>query len=223
MYDLDRTIDATVEPVTVDQAKLHSRIEVDDDDALLAIYITAARQYCEEVTGRALLQQTWRLGLERFPQYGWHHNRPSLPGGLPHWRTPDIYLPRPKLIGIASVTYLDLSGNRQTLDPSQYVVDLDGEPARISPALGCFWPPTLWYRAAIQVTYNAGYGSDPSTVPAALKLAILQLVAHWYENREATVLPDSGTGVVSVPLSVAELLQAYTLDAFTLESTDACW
>lgn len=221
-YDLDRIIDATVEPVTVEQAKSHCRVLIDDDDALFAIYIKAAREYCEQVTGRSFLQQTWRLSLEMFPRVNWT----TIPPGseqtfyscIPYWRTPYILLPRPKLIGVVSVTYLDLTGTRQTLDPSQYDVDFDAEPATISPAPGSYWPAALWRKGSIQITYTSGYGSDPTAVPAPLQLAILMLVGHWYENREATVLPDSGTGVVSVPLGITELLQAYALDLFTLES-----
>jgi uncharacterized phiE125 gp8 family phage protein len=219
-YDLVRTIDAATEPVTIDQVQAQCRIDNDDDNAYLSTLITAARQYCEKVTGRAFLSQTWRLSLEGFPCWRQLLHCVGETQGYSDWRpcglrAPEILLPRPYLLEVVSITYLDLTGTRQTLDPSQYTVVADAEPARVLPALGCVWPYALWQRGSVQITYAAGYLTG---VPGTIQLAILMLVAHWYENREATVLPVSGTGVVSVPLGVAELLDAETFTAFTLES-----
>lgn len=207
MYTPIRKVDATVEPVTLDQAKEHCRVVIDDDDGLLERMIVAARQLCEEATGRAFLTQTWLLSRDSFPcaRYG------------QCFTMPQILLPRPRVQDVASITYLDGTGTRQTLTSSYYLLDAGAEPAVLMPAPGRAWPYTPHVSGAVQVTYTAGYGSDPDDVPAALKLAILQLVAHWYENREATVLPESGTGNVSVPFGVADLLAPYTLDLFTLE------
>ncbi len=222
-YDIVRTVDAAVEPITVDQAKAHCRVDIDDDDELFAIYITAARQYCENITGRAFIQQTWRLSRDSFPGYGIDRGTqirgPHQIGfyRLRRWRMPAIVLPRPNLIAVSSVTYLDLTGSRQTLDSSLYNVDSDAEPARVSPIRGSFWPFALEEPGSVQVIYTSGYGADAAAVPATLQLAILQLVAHWYENREATILPTTGTGVVSVPLGFAELIDAETFTAFTFE------
>lgn len=211
--DLVRTIDAAVEPVTLAMARKQCRVEVDDDDQLLTLYIKAARQYCEKVTDRAVLQQTWRLTLRNFPNYGWIHQRD---GSLPLWRRPGILLPKPRLIAVASITYLDTTGERQTLDPSLYNVEPDALPARITPARGKTWP----YGTEVQVTYTAGYGDTAAAVPATVQMAMLLLIGHWYENREATVLPSSGTGVVSVPLGLEELLQEETFTCFSYE--DVC-
>jgi hypothetical protein len=223
MYDIERTIDATVEPVTLAQAKNHARVETDVDDSLIGMLIKAARVYCEKVTGRAFLQQTWRLSLDRFPTRGWHHLGVADEhryGSAAHsiWRSHEILLPRPKLIGIVSITYLDLTGTRQTLDPSQYQTNFDAEPACVLPALNTYWPYAIGQRGSVQITYTAGYGTTAAAVPATLQLAILQLVAHWYENRESTVLPDSGTGIVGVPMSLSELLDSETITEFTYEA-----
>jgi uncharacterized phiE125 gp8 family phage protein len=223
MYDIVRTVDADQEPVTVDQAKAHARINTDDDDALLATYITAARQYCEKITGRAFLTQTWRLSLEHFPF--WRYRPRGVAStqhyhwaGVPNWWRPVILLPRPNLIAVSSITYLDTTGAEQTLDSSLYLVDTDGLPGAVQPQYNATWPFTTIQRGAVKVTYTAGYGDDPEDVPATLQLAILQLVAHWYENRESTVLPQSGTGIIGVPMGFAELIESETFTAFTFES-----
>ena len=208
MYSAIRKVDATVEPVSLQQAKAHCLVQADDQDSLLLLYISAARRFCEEVTGRAFLTQTWLLSRDSFPA--------PFSGRCP-FGSPEIMLPRPRVQEIVSIEYLDGSGTRQTLPSLNYLLDAGSEPGVLMPAPGRFWPYTPRVSGAVQVTYTAGYGDSPQDVPADLQLAILMLVAHWYENREATVLPEGGTGNVSVPLGVADILAGYTLDLFTLE------
>jgi gp6-like head-tail connector protein len=52
------------EPVTLAEAKAWCRIDGTDDDALVTALIAAARLHVESGTGRALLDQSWRLTLE---------------------------------------------------------------------------------------------------------------------------------------------------------------
>lgn len=47
-----------VEPVTLTQVKNHLRIDLDDDDALIALYIKAARQQCEGFTNISFIKRT---------------------------------------------------------------------------------------------------------------------------------------------------------------------
>ena len=77
-----------VEPVTLDEAKLHARVEYPDQDALVTSLIVAARRYCETCLRAALITQQWVLMLDSFPSAGGYYNRaireiwPSM-GGLP--------------------------------------------------------------------------------------------------------------------------------------------
>ena len=226
LTSLLRTIDPTVEPITLDEAKQQSRVTVTDDDAWFPAKIAVARSYVETQTGRALLQQTWRASFSHFPRFHRGVAHDSFYGyGSGYgfacsefgWIMPGaLLLPRPRLIGIGSVQYYDSYGAQHTLDPSQYTVAMDSEPASLQPTVGSWWPATQSGRPdAVQVTYTAGYGSTADAVPGDLQLAQLLLIAHWYENREATVLPTTGTGPVEIPLGVDELLGGYTLPVFT--------
>lgn len=50
-----------VEPVSLEDAKLHIRTvcgDTSEDSAIIQPIITAAREYCENVTGRAFARQT---------------------------------------------------------------------------------------------------------------------------------------------------------------------
>jgi hypothetical protein len=67
-----------------------------------------------------------------------------------------------------------------------YMTDTMSEPARLFPGPpGAFWPQVLYANQAVQIHFTAGYGPDASFVPAGIKMAIKQLLAGWYENRES--------------------------------------
>lgn len=74
-----------------------------------------------------------------------------------------------------------------------FVVDTYAEPGRLFPIPGKNWPATLNTPNAVRIHFTAGYGNispqapsgaATSAFPAVAKLAILQAVANWYENRE---------------------------------------
>ena len=49
------------EPVTLEMARLHTRAEAVEDDALLTVLITAARQQGEGVTRRVFGESVWEV------------------------------------------------------------------------------------------------------------------------------------------------------------------
>jgi len=70
-----------------------------------------------------------------------------------------------------------------------FLTDNMSEPARLFPGPpGGFWPAVLYVPNAVQIHFTAGYSADASLVPASAKMAMLQCVAHWYENREAAMM-----------------------------------
>lgn len=159
-------------------------------DQLVTRLVAAATEQAEQWTGRALLTQTWRLTLDRFP-------------------LGEIRLPRPPLQSITTVQYIDEDGATQTLDESLYQVTSDAEPARLAPAYGESWPATRCQPEAVLVTYVAGYGAAGSAVPAPIRHAIHMLVGHWFANRQAVGSEASD----EVPLGVAHLLNSWRTGA----------
>lgn len=136
------------------------------EDSLLAALITAAREYCEGYTGRALATQTIEAYPERF--------------------CGDIELPRPPLQSVASVKYKDGESTETTLaEDDDYLVDVDSVYGKIVTPYNKNWPTFTAYPVnPIRVRYNAGY-SDTDPIPQTIKLAMLLLIGHWHKNREA--------------------------------------
>lgn len=176
------------EPVTLAEAKSHMRVDIADDDTLIASLITGARDHVESLTCRQIMPATWRLSLDVFPSSyhrvgAWY--RQTAEGT-------DIILPRPTLQSITHIKYTDTDGVVQTLSTDVYAAQTDEEPGRVTLKYGQQWPDTIDIPNAVVVTYAAGYSTslDEATaqaaVPRSLKQAILMLASHWYENREAT-------------------------------------
>jgi len=152
------------EPVSLAEAKLHLRVDVDDDDALINSIITAARQAAETVTGRQLMTARWKLVLDAFPCHA-------------------ILLAKCPVQSIVNIQYLDMNGCSQMMPAADYVVDTAYEPARITPVFGKTWPSTLPQIGAVSVTFDAGYGSA-SSVPEGIKSWIKLRVGSLYAHRE---------------------------------------
>lgn len=112
-----------------------------------------------------------------------------------------IDLPKPPLVSVTSVSYVDLTGATQTFSASRYEVDTDGEPGRIYLKYGESWPSTRTQRNAVTIVFVAGYG-DASDVPENIKHSIKLKAAHWYENREGSV---PGVSIVSLPDGIRRL------------------
>jgi uncharacterized phiE125 gp8 family phage protein len=180
--------DATLEPVTTEQAKDHLRVDGSDEDDYIAALITAARTQCETVLNRSFITTTWKVTLDRFPG----------PRG-------EIRLPRPRLISVTGITYNDYSGASQTLSSLLYTVDTQHEPGRIVPAYTQIWPSTRCHVNDVAITYTAGYGATQASVPTQIKQAILLTVAHLFELRTPV---SAGIGVNEIPMSAQWLLNS---------------
>ena len=55
------------EPISLAEAKLHLRVDFDDDDSLIQVLISAARQAAETLTNRQFVTARWRMVLDSFP------------------------------------------------------------------------------------------------------------------------------------------------------------
>ena len=168
------------EPVSLAEAKLHLRVDFDEDDALIQALISAARQAAEMLTQRQLVTARWRMVLDSFPG-------PSLMG-VPAGQTftlpgHAILLTKSPVTSVVEIRYLDMAGVSQVMPSAHYTVDKACEPARITPVFGQIWPVALPQIGAVSVTFDAGYGSA-ADVPEGLKSWIKLRLGSLYAHRE---------------------------------------
>jgi hypothetical protein len=195
----------TVDPVSMDEAKDHLRVDHDDEDDTIAAVIRAATRRAELHCNRSFITQTRRLYLDFFPPGGVRYGRLAYgertieQGGS----NSAIRLPHGPVQSVSSIQYYDTSGVQQTLSSSLYQLDAKSLYARVVPAPDESWPDTEDERLnAVTVTYVAGYGTTASTVPDPIRQAVLLMVGDLYEHRASI-----GVGTVAYQLNLtAELL-----------------
>lgn len=195
-YGLLQTVAPTTEPVTLSEVKAHLNLPLADStfDTLLTRQIKAAREYVEQRSGRALITQTWRLAVRRFP------GSDDI-GGCAYEGA--LLLPRSPLQTVSSVKYLAAAdGTDTTWAADQYVVSADMQPGRIEPAHGVSWPAVRERNQSVRVTYVAGYGAA-AAVPARAVQAVLLMVGHMFLYREPTV---TAAAAATMPYSLDAMI-----------------
>lgn len=93
------------------------------------------------------------------------------------------------------------------------IVDLDLAKAQLN-IVGTDDDALLTHKIGAAEAWLAGYigGPLPDPLPADLVEAVLQLAAHWFENREATAY---GASVNEVPFGVVDLARQYRVWSFS--------
>lgn len=155
------------EPITVEEARAHLRIDTTNNDMMLRQYIIIARQQCENRTKRVLRPSTVVMTLDDLT------SSMELP-----------YLPLRDTSAL-TITYNNSSGGVSTLASTIYSVhnDSDNIPPQITTAYGQSWPSYRAEQGAITITYRAGYVT-PSEIPTPLKLWMLLYIGamDWYRE-----------------------------------------
>ena len=170
-----------IEPVTLAEAKAHLRLAGTDDDDYVAAMITAARIQVETATRRVLIDQTWRIFRDDWPADG------------------RIDLTIAPLKSVTAITVYDAEGEPTVLPPTAWLLDAASSPARL--ALTGAAPTPGRTINGIEIDVVAGYGLSGLSVPQPLRLAVMTLVARWYEDRE-------GLAYGLVPSRVASAFEA---------------
>lgn len=159
--------------VTLAEAKLHLRVTSSAEDLSITSAIMEATDLAEQMTGRAIMSQTWELSLDAFPAF--------------------FKLTRVPVQSITSLTYIDILGAQQTLSAGGYTLDNadDFGLAFVIPSYGLQWPAARLQPNAVKVRYQAGY-VDAASVPYSIKAWIKLMVGALHENREAETVGLGG-------------------------------
>lgn len=155
----------SVEPISLAEAKEHLRVEHGDDDTIIArlISVAVATVDARGELGRAMVSQTWAQ-----TGYGWRDR---------------VELTMTPVQSLSAVKYFDTDNVEQTATLSDFRLIGTALNSYVEPVGS--WPQTFDRPDALKLEYVAGWGDSASDVPESLRNALLMLVGHWYENREA--------------------------------------
>jgi uncharacterized phiE125 gp8 family phage protein len=186
----------TIEPIDLDEVKKHLRFTPTSEDTLIDTYIAMARQYFEQYTGLALMDQTWETRIEAFP------------GGFNPWDTV-VSLGKSPVIALESVVYDDSDGVEQSMALADYALDLAS-----APGLSVVRPVTSWPRSAgtlgsVRLRYRAGFGSQPGDVPELIKGVLYLLVGYFHQFRSEAFVNSPGASLEKLPLGAELIMRNY--------------
>ena len=188
-----RTVEPTTEPVTLDEAKAHLRVEDhNDDDAYITSLIPIARRSFEIATGRTLIDTTFTQSVR-------------------YWETA-IELLRGDAHTINSVTYDSApNGDSAVVSDSLYKLHLHGDGNADIVFYDTFDKPELFDQPRvnrIHIEFVAGHGAQASAVPGPVKQAVLYLIQHFFDNRS---MVNIGASVTKVPKTFDYLLNQFRI------------
>lgn len=153
--------DANIEPLTLNEVKSHLRLDGNSSfDTQLNNLIKVARQYCEKITGRDLINKNYRALLNCMPK--------------------KIKIQKSRLQSITSIQYYK-NNILETLPSNQYYFTYSNDYSlliieeqndlKIDDR-----------EQAIHINFVAGYGTTADSVPQGLKQAMLSYITYLFEN-----------------------------------------
>lgn len=204
-----------VEPWTSTDPEVQQalRLDSDADGDYVNLVLKSARRYWERITGLCLITQTWKVSNDDIPvrqgQFGLEYGlAPSMSRFTGAAAGREIQFARAPLQSVDSFTYLDEAGATQTFASTNYTVGNVG----VQTAFGrlwlnqdASWPDTGSFPGSIKITFTAGFGAAATDIPDEIRLALLYIAAHWYENR----LPVTGDGVAELPHHLDALIASH--------------
>lgn len=166
--------------ISLQDLKIHLRIEHDDEDAYIVGLELAAVDAIQSWTGR-YFGATEEVTEEIYSGFGqdviWLSEIPTA--------SPDTLIVE------------EWNGTAwDEIDAADYEID----------GFALYHKASVWTlgRRNIRVTYERGYA--PGEEPWGVRQAVMILVAHWYQNREPVAV---GTIAAELPLSVKGLIAPY--------------
>ena len=158
----------TLDAVSLAEFKEQLRVDIGDtsQDNVLIGHLKAGQSFVEGFLNRKCMQQTWALLIDFFPGYidlklaGARVSSPFVSGsnavlvGIRY----AIVLEFPPVQSILNFEYQDANGNVTVMNPgTDYIIDIQSNPARLTPPFGKMWPVARVVVNAVQIQYTVGY------------------------------------------------------------------
>jgi uncharacterized phiE125 gp8 family phage protein len=173
MLDLRLITPPTGPVIATDIARQHLRQDQTADDIMIDLYVAAAAQSVQDMTGRALLPQTWEYRLQ-----------PTGYGCAQLVTANRTQLPLAPLLSVESITV-----DGAVVLAADYTVHAPSGPTcgrgeiEFSHGWSSAWSYGYGTGSAV-IRFTAGY-ETADHIPAPLKAAVLLALGSLYENREA--------------------------------------
>ena len=155
------------EIISLDLAKQHLRVTLDDEDNdnYIMRCVASATQFIESYANLRLETQSIKFLSDNWPP------------------CPYLHFPVHPITAISSVKYLDSNGDLQEMDAELY--QLSG--SRRPPVLYLLSPLSLWPSLSegldsVEIVADVGFSGLDSGVPEPLIQAVLMLTRHLYDN-----------------------------------------
>ena len=171
------------EPIGIKDTKEHLRLGEQEGDALVKSFIMVAREYAEAYTGKVFINRTLKLSMDNFYAVEgplWEGKREG--AYMPFYRN-YFELPVGPTVSVSKIAHYSDSDRETIWDPSTYYLDKSMTPARVVIRENFSYPGNLRRANAIEITYVAGFGVEPTDVPESLRVAMRQYVAYLYDHR----------------------------------------
>lgn len=182
----------TTFPISTAEAKLFAGIDGDAEDTFVNRLIAAATKYFQQHTGHALAETTYSQAFDDFPY--------------------ELRLDWTPISSVIWLKYYDDEGVLTTVSSSDYWVSPDSRPPRIIPVYNVPWPIVQYGRPeCVVIRYAAGY-SNVASIEEGIKVALLNLVKHWYTKKDIVI--DTGAMPQKVPFSLESLIQTYSMRGY---------
>lgn len=199
MYTARLVSAPTVEPVSLNEAKVHLRIDPNfsADDSYITNLIKAVRQKLEDYCSRAFVTQTWKLTLDQFP----NRHFIELPMAGP-------------LQSVSEIAYKLSDGTSQIFNIEKTVADTEALPGRLILKPGSSWPgDSLFPGSAVSITYTCGFSASPLAVPQSFVQAMLLMIGYLYESRQGEAPSAKYQSMVAgdLPSAVRSLLYTHRI------------
>lgn len=157
------------EPITLDEAKKHLRVEWAEEDAQITGLIAVVREHAETIASRYFAQRTADIYLQEWPT-----------------GTDKIEIEAFPITGISALQYRTDASPWVTVSNSIYIVSAIGNPATIQPIDA--WPTAELYPVdPIRIQCTIGY----ATCPKPVKQAMLLHLGTLFANRESVAVGTS--------------------------------
>ncbi len=172
-FDVVTITEPDTEAISLEEARLHLKVDHQVDDTLIERIIKAARKYVEQMYGYAPAPATFSQVLDQWPDF------PCKP----------IYLMRAPVADDSVTAEVFVGGSWQTVAADQFFLDNLSRPNRVIPASNVTLPEPDMEIGGIRVKFEAGTAECPDDV----RQAMFMLIGSMYENRSSEVVGVSAS------------------------------